>query len=75
MDATVIVSLSGDDVQARCTLRAFAGDHAGAGGAGELSFEPDPAAGPRYEVQVRTERRATALDPIGCTTADQPRPR
>ena len=61
-----------EGVTALCRLRAYAEDHAVVG---ELAFEPDPAAGPRYDVEIRTERLATTVDPLGCTTADQPRPR
>ncbi len=70
--AVVNVELADAQVQARCVLRAFAEDHAIVG---ELSFEPTPAAGPQYVEQVRTERLATAVESLGCTTADQPRPR
>ena len=70
--AVVDVDLADADVQARCRLRAYAEDHAVVG---EIVFVPDPAAGPRYEESVRTEREATSVESLGCTTADQPRPR
>ncbi len=42
---------------------------------GELTFEPDPDAGPDYPVEIATARRATAVENIGCTAEGQPRPR
>jgi hypothetical protein len=70
--AVVEVDFGGDDVVATCLLRALAEDHSVVG---ELSFTAEPDAGTRYEETVRTERRATAVDLVGCTTPDQPRPR
>ena len=64
-----------DDVVASCTLRAYADDHLVVG---ELTFEVDQAAladGSRLERVVRTERRATSVELMGCTTPDQRRPR
>jgi hypothetical protein len=57
------------DVEAACLLRAFASDHAIVG---ELTV---PVAG-REEIStfsstVRTERKATSVALVGCTTADQ----
>ena len=59
-------------VDAKCSLRAISHDKAIVG---ELEFTPDPADGPVYEIEVSTERRATTVEWIGCTAADQPRPR
>jgi len=67
-DATVRVALD-DGVQARCLLRALAEDHTPVG---ELSFEPVPGTN---RVTIRTERRATSVEKVGCTTPDQARPR
>ncbi len=54
--------------EATCRLRAFAEDHTTVG---ELAFTPDPDAGRRQVVEVRTERRATALESLGCTADGQ----
>jgi hypothetical protein len=69
-DATVEVRLADDDVVATCTLRAYAEDHTVVG---ELSFEPERSG--RSDRTVRTERRATSVELLGCTTSDQGRPR
>jgi len=58
-----------DGVDASCRLRALAEDKTAVG---ELEFSP--VAGPN-EVVIRTERRATSVEKLGCTAADQPRPR
>ena len=50
-------------------VKAFAEDHTVVG---EATFTP--VAG-RNEVTLRTERRATSVESVGCTTPDQPRPR
>jgi hypothetical protein len=61
------------DVEASCLLRAFASDHSIVG---ELSV---PVAGggtvSTLSSTVRTERRATNVDLVGCTTAEQRRSR
>ncbi|MFC7360743.1 DUF4307 domain-containing protein [Nocardioides astragali] len=59
----------GDGVEASCRLRAFAEDHTTVG---ELAFTP--VAGTN-EVVIRTERRATTVEKLGCTAPGQPRPR
>ena len=59
----------GDGVEATCRLRAFAEDHTTVG---ELAFTP--VAGTN-EVVIRTERRATTVEKLGCTAPGQPRPR
>lgn len=59
----------GDDVEASCRLRAFAEDHTTVG---ELAFTPVDG---NNEVVIRTERRATTVEKLGCTAPGQPRPR
>jgi hypothetical protein len=69
---TVDVAIA-EDVDAsavRCTLRAFAPDHAVVG---ELVFAPGGTG--RQQLSVRTAREATSVELLGCTTADQRRPR
>jgi hypothetical protein len=70
--ARVSVSLKDEDVRATCLLRAFAEDHSVVG---ELSFTPEYGAAQPLEETVRTERRATSLELIGCTAPGQSRPR
>jgi hypothetical protein len=67
--ARLDVSLGEDDVDASCRLRAFAEDHTTVG---ELAFTPVEG---DNEVVIRTERRATTVEKLGCTAAGQPRPR
>ena len=67
--ARLDVRLGDDDVDATCRLRAFAEDHTPVG---ELAFTP---VGGTNEVVIRTERRATTVEKLGCTTEGQPRPR
>ena len=68
--ATVEVRLRDDNVDATCTLRAYAEDHTVVG---ELSFTP--AGEGRSDHTVRTERRATSVESLGCTAPGQNRPR
>jgi hypothetical protein len=73
--ARVDVRIDEEDVAATCLLRAIAEDHTVVG---ELHFDvtaADLADGHVLEQVIRTERRATSVDPVGCTTADQSRPR
>jgi hypothetical protein len=65
----VDVRLSSDATGASCTVQALASDHAIVG---ELRFRPTSGLN---EVQVRTERRASAVDVPGCTADGQDRPR
>ncbi|QIX27783.1 DUF4307 domain-containing protein [Nocardioides sp. JQ2195] len=58
-----------DDADASCKIRALADDHAVVG---ELNFTPVDG---RNELTIRTERRATSVDLVGCTTDGQNRPR
>ena len=70
--ATVDVEFGGgDDVVALCRVRALAEDHSVVG---EIAFEASPAQGQRYEQQLRTDRLATSVERLGCTTPSQPRP-
>lgn len=66
--ATLQVELA-DGVEASCRLRAFSADHMPVG---ELAFTPVDG---DNDVVVRTERRATSVESLGCTTPDQRRPR
>lgn len=66
--ASVNVELE-DEAQASCLVRAIAADHTTVG---EVAFEPVEG---RNEVSVRTERRATSVELVGCTADGQPRPR
>ncbi len=59
-------------VEANCLLRAFAEDHSVVG---ELRFTPTQALDGMVAQTVRTERRATSIESIGCTAEGQPRPR
>ena len=65
----VVLRGDADDLGATCQVRAIATDHAVVG---QASFVPEDG---RNEVEVRTERRATAVESVGCTTPDQRRPR
>ncbi len=68
VSASVTVELEGD-AAASCLVRAIAADHTTVG---EIAFEPDDG---RNEVAVRTERRASSVELVGCTAEGQPRPR
>ena len=70
--AKVAVRFGDDSVRATCLLRAYAEDHSVVG---ELSFTPEHDATQPIEESVRTERRATSVELIGCTAPGQPRPR
>ena len=73
--ARVDVRIGDDDVVATCLLRAIAEDHTVVG---ELHFDvraSDLEEGSVLEREIRTERRATSVDPVGCTTSGQQRPR
>ncbi|GAA4116071.1 hypothetical protein GCM10022215_15530 [Nocardioides fonticola] len=66
----VDVSDGVDPTTARCLLRAYAEDH---NTVGEFTFTPAEGSG-RYTETIRTERRATSADVVGCTTPDQNNP-
>jgi len=68
--ATVEVRLADEDVEASCTLRAYAEDHSVVG---ELVFTPDSSG--TTERSVRTERLATSVELVGCTAPGQNRRR
>jgi Domain of unknown function (DUF4307) len=73
--ARVDVRIDDDDVVATCRLRAIAEDHTVVG---ELHFDvraADLEDGNVLERTIRTERLATSVERVGCTTPDQPRPR
>ena len=68
VSARIDVVLRGEP-DATCAVRAYSADHTTVG---EATFTP--VAG-RNDVVVRTERRATSVESVGCTTPDQQRPR
>lgn len=70
--AVLQIEFSHDDVEASCLLRALAEDHSSVG---DLSFTPDPDEGDRFEVTIRTERRATSVESVGCLAEGQSRRR
>ena len=65
----VVIRGNAEDIQATCRVQAVAADHVVVG---EATFTPTDG---HNDVEVRTERRATSVDSVGCTTPDQPRPR
>ena len=67
--ARIDVVIRAEDAAPTCRVQAFAEDHTVVG---EASFTPEDG---RNEVALRTERRATSVESIGCTTPDQSRPR
>lgn len=67
-DVQVVVSERASDVQ--CVLRALAEDKVAVG---EAVFTPEESG--RVQVPIRTERRATAVEKVGCTADGQQRPR
>lgn len=69
--AKVAVHLHDSGVHGRCLLRAYAADHTVVG---ELSFVPGWGAPQPIVERVRTERRATSVELLGCTAPGQPRP-
>ena len=72
VQATVVVDTRSEDVTANCLLRAVGTDHSVVG---ERNFEVSGHHGAtRRDVDLRTERRATSVELIGCTTANQSRP-
>ncbi|KAA1418966.1 DUF4307 domain-containing protein [Nocardioides humilatus] len=76
-EATAVIRVKwGDDpVEAHCTVRAIAHDKTVVG---EETFEPSQdGSGDSIDttVTIRTERRATAVESVGCTAEGQLRPR
>ena len=71
--ATFTVVRRQADVRATCVLQASAADHATVG---QLTVRVTVGgAEPRLTRSMRTERRATAVDLLGCTAPGQPQPR
>jgi hypothetical protein len=66
--ATVEVDLS-NGADARCLVRATSEDHVSVG---ELSWVPEDG---RNAGEIRTEREATSVSLVGCTTDGQQQPR
>jgi hypothetical protein len=71
--ANIVVSRESQFTEATCLLQAIADDHTVVG---ELSVPvvDGPTEQP-MQVSIRTERRATSVQLLGCTTPGQPRPR
>ena len=71
--ARVQVKLSdaddGAEMDASCRITAYAEDHTVVG---DLAWVPQHGL---QDVDIRTERRATSLELVGCTAEGQPRPR
>ncbi|WP_137294159.1 DUF4307 domain-containing protein [Nocardioides dongxiaopingii] len=61
-----------DDVEATCTLKAYAEDH---NLVGTVSFVVQPGTSGMVERDVATDRRATSVELVGCTAPGQSRPR
>jgi uncharacterized protein DUF4307 len=71
--ASVAVRMADEDVKANCLVRAVGTDHSVVG---ELNFTVTGVQGTVHrDVTLRTEREATTVDMVGCTTKDQSRPR
>jgi hypothetical protein len=71
--ASVTVKPHDADVVATCLVRAVGRDRSVVG---ELTFRVTGVEGTvRRDVTVRTEREATSVEMVGCTTKDQARPR
>ena len=69
VSARIEVKIRAEDAKPTCRVQALAEDHTVVG---EASFTPEDG---RNDVDVRTERRATSVESVGCTTPDQSRPR
>jgi Domain of unknown function (DUF4307) len=71
--ASVAVRTADEDVKANCLVRAVGADHSVVG---ELNFVVTGVKGTvNRDVTLRTEREATSVEMVGCTTKDQSRPR
>lgn len=71
--AVLTVARNSSETRAVCRLKALATDHSVVG---EEDVVVD--SGPEtqsFEVTIRTERAATSVDPVGCVTENQARPR
>ena len=73
-DARFTVVRQDRRVQASCLLRAYAADHTVVGELNVPVGSSSPATA-SLEQSVRTERRATSVELVGCTTRQQQRPR
>ncbi len=74
-EAQVVLQVARENraTEAVCRLQALAADHAVVGEVTQPVTD-----GPEDQVlqlSIRTERRATTVTSLGCTTPDQPRPR
>ena len=70
--ARFVIDLRDPDVEATCTLRAYAEDHTLVG---LIAFTPEPNASGQVFQEISTDRQATSVELIGCTSPGQPRPR
>jgi hypothetical protein len=71
--ATLEIRTADSDVRANCLVRATGSDHSVVG---ELNFVVTGAKDTVHrDVTLRTEREATTVEMVGCTTKDQSRPR
>jgi hypothetical protein len=71
--ASITVERENQFTEASCRLRAIAADHTVVG---EVVVPvTDGPEEQTFEVEIRTERRATTVERIGCTAPGQPRPR
>ncbi len=71
--AAVVVKPTSREVSANCLVRAFGVDQTVVG---ELNFKVADQSRPVLRtVSIRTEREATGVELVGCTTPDQARPR
>ena len=70
--ARMEIRLKDADVRATCLLRAYAEDHSVVG---ELSFTPTFGAHQPIQRSLRTDRRATSVQLVGCTAPGERRPR
>ena len=71
--AVVAVDTRSEEVSANCLVRAFGEDHSVVG---ELNFKVAHVSDTALrEVSIRTERKATSVELVGCTAPGQQRPR
>ncbi|MEV5001243.1 DUF4307 domain-containing protein [Nocardioides sp. LML1-1-1.1] len=70
--ATIQVRIQMDEdlKDPRCSLRAISHDKAVVG---ETTYVPDPGKGQVQDIEVRTDRRATTVEWLGCKADGQPR--
>ncbi|MGZ4438022.1 MAG: DUF4307 domain-containing protein [Nocardioides sp.] len=74
VDARFTVVRREASVKSSCLLRAYASDHAVVG-EDNVTVGPGAQLSRTLDAPVRTERRATSLELVGCTAAGQPQPR